>query len=139
MTGHAFQVLLSEDDIAQTFRTMRHHINQSGIIAFESRNPAINWSRLWNYTGPIVHKGVPLEVSRKFISMKDDLMTFRLSYQFPNELLTSTSMLKFPSSEKITRLASNAGLNVEKMLGNWKREPFDTKRSEEMIFICRPL
>ncbi len=43
MTGHAFQVLLEDVDVLKTFSTMRKHLKQGGLVAFESRNPLIDW------------------------------------------------------------------------------------------------
>jgi hypothetical protein len=47
MTGHAFQVFLEEDDVLAVFATMREHLAENGTVAFESRNPNIDWSARW--------------------------------------------------------------------------------------------
>lgn len=40
MTGHAFQILLTDADIDALFETMRAHIKDDGKIAFETAQPA---------------------------------------------------------------------------------------------------
>jgi SAM-dependent methyltransferase len=53
MTGHAFQVLLDDADIAATLTAMRQHLAPGGMIAFDTRNPRINWvARAGGYVYP---------------------------------------------------------------------------------------
>ena len=49
MTGHAFQVLLTDEEIASTFATIKNQLAPGGLAVFESRNPSIDWSANWNY------------------------------------------------------------------------------------------
>lgn len=49
MTGHAFQVLLEEEDLEATMATMANHLAAAGKIVFESRNPRIDWAQRWDY------------------------------------------------------------------------------------------
>src|SRR5215831_12694670 len=43
MTGHAFQVLLTDADAVAILETMRRHLKRDSTLAFETRNPRIDW------------------------------------------------------------------------------------------------
>ena len=48
MTGHAFQVLLTDESILAAFETIVKHLNPGGLVAFESRNPTMDWDLEWS-------------------------------------------------------------------------------------------
>jgi len=137
MTGHAFQVLLDDEDVLATFSTMRKHIKPGGIVVFESRNPLIDWKKDWNYDMHLALAGKTVHESRRFIAMQDDRMSFKLTYQFSDETLVSASELRFMSRSDIEERLAESGLYVDKILGDWDGEPFDEGISPEMIFIVR--
>jgi predicted TPR repeat methyltransferase len=137
MTGHAFQVLLDETDARQTFAVMRKHLAPSGRIVFESRNPNIDWAQVWNYEMAIELSNCTVAESRRFVAMQGARMTFELKYQFPTEVLLSTSELRFWQRDEIEKHLAECGLSVEKFFGNWDESPFDEKESPEMIFVAR--
>ncbi len=136
MTGHAFQALLDDPDVLATFTTMRKHLDSGGSVAFESRNPAIDWTTRWNYDtvlelpgGDIVHE------SRRFLAVENDRLTFEIRYKFPDETLVSESQLRFLPRKDIENRLIASGLCVKTVLGDWNGAPFDEKSSPEMIFI----
>jgi ubiquinone/menaquinone biosynthesis C-methylase UbiE len=137
MTGHAFQVLLSDGDILAAFRVMKRHLKPSGQAVFESRNPAIEWARVWDYAMVLELPGYKVQESRRFLKMENGYMTFELAYQFPDETLFSTSELRFSSRESIEAYLAAADLQVEKLVGDWDAQSFDPTISLEMIFILR--
>jgi 2-polyprenyl-3-methyl-5-hydroxy-6-metoxy-1,4-benzoquinol methylase len=138
MTGHAFQVLLSDEDVLATFATMREHIKPNGSIAFEARNPAIDWKEEWNYEIMLESNGNHVYISREFLVMENDRMFFELRYQFSDGgTFVSPSELRFLSRKGIEDRLIASGLRVEKLLGNWNAESFDEESSHEMIFIAR--
>jgi len=47
MTGHAFQILLTDADALAVLGTMRAHLKQGGRVAFETRNPRVDWASEW--------------------------------------------------------------------------------------------
>jgi len=135
MTGHAFQVLLDDADVKAAFSTMREHLKPDGKIVFESRNPAIDWSKHWNYEIRIELPTGSVVESRKFIAYENEKMTFDLIYQFPDETLVSNSELRFLTKEKIEQFVHEAGLKVDTIFGDWHGGGFDYRKSEEMIFV----
>ncbi|HEX3466039.1 MAG TPA: class I SAM-dependent methyltransferase [Candidatus Elarobacter sp.] len=137
MTGHAFQVLLEDADVRATLATMRKHLEPDGLVAFESRNPAIDWAARWNYDKVLDSPNGTVRESRRFIAMDGDRMRFELRYTFPDETLVSKSELRFVSRTEIENDVIASGLHLDNVLGNWNGEPFDENLSDEMIFIAR--
>lgn len=136
MTGHAFQVLLEDADVLATFTTMRKHLGSGGLVAFESRNPAIDWAARWNYDTTLESPRGLVEESRRFVAMENARMTFELHYRFPGESFVSRSELRFWSRTEIEARLSACGLRAQSVLGDWDGKPFD-EHSHEMIFIAR--
>lgn len=137
MTGHAFQVLLEDVDVLETFSTMRKHLKRGGFAAFESRNPLIDWKQEWNYDMVLELPASTVHESRRFLTMEEDRMTFELRYQFPDETLVSASELRFLSRKEIEERLTASGLCVDKIMGDWDGKQFDERSSKEMIFIVR--
>ena len=54
MTGHAFQVLLTDADALAVLVTIRCHLNEHGRVAFETRNPRADWAGEWAARPPLV-------------------------------------------------------------------------------------
>ena len=137
MTGHAFQVLLEDDDVTDCLSNMRNHIASGGIIVFESRNPAVDWCSKWDYEITLRIKQQEVIERRRFLRMQDDRMTFELLYEFPDENMKSESTIRFLSHSDLTRLISECGLRIEKTLGAWDGSAFNPETSEEMIFFLQ--
>lgn len=138
MTGHAFQALLDDEDVLAAFTAMRTHLDCGGLVAFESRNPAIDWTTQWNYDVVLELPGGGIaRESRRFLSIEGDRMTFELRFEFADETLTSESALRFLSRNDVEDRLTAAGLHAETVLGDWHGSPFNERSSHEMIFLAR--
>jgi SAM-dependent methyltransferase len=137
MTGHAFQVLLSDDDVLAAFTTMRLRLSPDGFTAFESRNPAVDWKSRWDYDLDLEARGKLVRTTRRFLAMKRDRLSFELRYEFPDETLVSPSVPGFLSRRDLEERLVASGLQLENLFGNWDAQPFDEDSSHEMIFIAR--
>lgn len=137
MTGHAFQVLIEDEDIRATFNTIKKLLSADGSFVFESRNPSISWASQWDYDVELKLPDQAVRESRKFLEQNGERMSFELKYEFHDETLTSNSELRFSNHKVIEHLLSEAGLHVEKMLGDWSGGLFNESISEEMIFVVR--
>ncbi len=139
MTGHAFQVLLTDDDVRKVFTTVRAHLKHDGKFVFESRNPAIDWQSKWNYTETLpLPDGSIVEETRHFLGMDQGKMTFDLRYRFADETLSSQSELRFWTRKEIEKHLATASLQVEALLGDWTGKPFE-EHDQEMIFSVKPV
>ncbi len=138
MTGHAFQVLLDDDEVMAALTTVRRHLKPSGQFVFESRNPAIDWATVWNGSEDRTHQGIRIRETTQVLARAGEHITFELRYQFPDETLVSRSELRFLPRPAIEERLAAAGLLVENVSGDWDSSPFDPTASHEMIFIVRP-
>jgi SAM-dependent methyltransferase len=136
MTGNAFQVLLDDDDIVATLAVMRDHLAPDGVVAFESRNPAIDWRSRWTHELELQLGATSVHVSRRVLAEQADRISFETRYAFPDEVLVSPSELRFLSRSAIEQRLRACGLRVESVCGDWNRQPFDPATSEEMIFTA---
>jgi 2-polyprenyl-3-methyl-5-hydroxy-6-metoxy-1,4-benzoquinol methylase len=138
MTGHAFQVLLTDDEVATTLIAMRQHLKPRGRIVFESRNPNMNWAEIWNHDFNVGSTDAVHNKTRQFSLISDDneFITFEIQYRLPKEVLTSRSKLRFMSRCNIESHLKEVGLKVEAVLGDWGGGPFEPQSSEEMIFFA---
>jgi 2-polyprenyl-3-methyl-5-hydroxy-6-metoxy-1,4-benzoquinol methylase len=137
MTGHAFQVLLEDDDIAQTLCTIKQHLSPDGLAVFESRNPAFNWQANWNYDITLESPTGTVHESRRFISMQNNRLFFELTYEFSDHSLKSASELRFCSRQEIEDQIIASGLHLVSVLGDWDGKPFEERASQEMIFKAK--
>lgn len=137
MTGNAFQVLLEEADLLAACRVMRKHLAPDGLIAFESRNPHLDWAARWNYEIKLKTAVGDVLESRRFLYWSGNRMTFELLYQFPDEVLTSQSELRFWHPEEIAKQFKDAGLRIDRLMGDWDMGEFKEDSTEEMVFVIR--
>lgn len=135
MGGHTFQVLLSDADALAVLDTMRLHVNEHGRIAFETRNPRIDWVNEWNGRRRTL-PGDEIVEKLKVTDTNDEFVSFETSYQLPDTTITTSSTLRFPSREHIQSLIEGSGLAVRDVFGDWNGGLFVPARSREMIFIA---
>jgi SAM-dependent methyltransferase len=140
MTGHAFQILLTDADALAVLETMRGHLKEGGKVAFESRNPGVDWVGEWAARPPLVRtlpSGQLLETLEVTGKDKDgEFVSFETGYRFPRMTLTTSSTLRFPSREHVEALITRSGLVVRDVFGDWDAGPFEAARSREIIFIA---
>lgn len=136
MTGHAFQILLTDAEALGAMETMRRHLNYSGRIAFETRNPRLDWAAEWATRPPRKLPGSDFIESLQIIDKQGEFISFQTSYRSSHPMLTTESTLRFPSLEHVQMLIAQSGLVVRELFGDWDASPFDSASSREMIFIA---
>jgi SAM-dependent methyltransferase len=138
MTGHAFQILLADADALAALATMRDHLKEGGRVAFETRNPLIDWVGEWTSRPPLVLMlpGGQLIETLEITGKDGEFISFQTSYRLPQETLTTSSTLRFPSREQVAALIARSGLVVRDVFGDWDAGPFEAARSREIIFVA---
>jgi SAM-dependent methyltransferase len=138
MTGHAFQILLTDADALAVLETMRGHLKEGGRVAFETRNPSVDWVGEWATRPPLVRilLGGQLLETLEVTGEDRDFISFQTCYRFPHMTLTTSSTLRFPSREHVEALITRSGLVVRDVFGDWDALPFEATRSREIIFIA---
>jgi len=135
MTGHAFQVLLTDADVVAALETMQRHLKRRGRAAFETRNPRIDWVGEWRARSRILSGGQITEMLN-ITHANGEFISFETSYWLPDRTVTTNSTLRFPSREHMEALISSSGLLLRDVFGDWNAGAFDAERSREMIFIA---
>jgi hypothetical protein len=136
MTGHAFQILLTDDDALAVLETMLTHLKKTGRVAFETRNPRVDWAREWAARPPRRLENDQIVETLKVVRAEGAFISFETSYRFPRETLTTSSTLRFPTREHVEGLIERSGMVVRDVFGGWDWGPFEPARSREIIFIA---
>lgn len=142
MSGHAFQVLVSDEEIRASLAAIRSALVPGGRFAFETRHPlARAWER-WTpghaveVTGP---SGAMVRMAHQVQPPAGpDTVTFTTTYTSPgwDEPQVSRSTLRFLGPAALAGFLSGAGLVIEEQYGDWDRQPL-TGTSPEIITIAR--
>jgi SAM-dependent methyltransferase len=138
MTGHAFQELRTDAEIADVLRGMRDAVRPGGRIAFETRNPGARaWESWQGASFQVPYQGDTITVSYEVHDVDGDLVTFteftdggRWDHQ------ADTATLRFLSRLDLDRFLAAAGLQVETYYGDWESGPL-TDTSPEIIALAR--
>ena len=136
MTGHAFQVLLTDADALAVLETIRGHLKERGRVAFETRNQRIDWVGGWAARVRMLPGGQLLE-TLEITGEDGEFISFRTSYRSPHVTLTTSSTPRFPSREHVEALIARSGLVVRDVFGDWDGGSFEAARSREIIFIAQ--
>ena len=137
MMGHAFQILLTDEEVLGLMATIRRHLKPGGKAAFETRNPNIDWAYVWGTHQPVEHtlSSGRLRETLEITGQSGELISFQQRFEFPDVTLTSSSTLRFLSRTQVEDFITRSGLVVREVFGDWDRSRFDPAQSPEIIFI----
>lgn len=143
MTGHAFQCLLTDDDIDATLRGTRRVLADGGCFLFDTRNPRVAPWRAWTpehsaHSVESRESGV-VDLHHAVRAVDGAIVTFDTYYRFHRDamLLKNTSRLRFIAQSELHARIAAAGFSSADWYGDWQRAPFDAATSAEIIAICR--
>lgn len=142
LTGHAFQVFLTEKDRRLVLETIALHLSPDGRFIFDTRNSErqewLEWTpaesqrmlkhprhgdvRAWN------------DVRRD----SAEIVTYWTFYEIAaaQRTLSAESRIAFPAKDALEEMLSSAGLVAEQWLGDWHGAPY-ASGSPEIIPIGR--
>ena len=142
MTGHAFQVLVGDDELRASLAAIRSALTEHGRFAFETRNPAARaWER-WtpdNVTEINDPGGAIVAVWHQVQTpVRGDIVSFATTFTGGSwdRPQVSESTLRFPGADSLAQFLSEAGLVIEEQFGDWDRRPL-TAASPEIITFAR--
>jgi len=141
MTGHAFQVLVDDDELRRSLATIRSALTEDGRFAFETRNPLVrSWER-WtpdNAAEITDASGADVRVCNEFETPVTDVVRFTTTFTSPrwDQPQLSSSTLRFLDAPSLSVFLSEADLTVTEQFGDWDRQPL-TDTSPEIITIAR--
>jgi SAM-dependent methyltransferase len=147
MTGHAFQVLVTDEELRAALAAARSALAAGGRFVFETRNPlARAWER-WapehatvaqDAAGAVVQMAHEVQAVSDGVLAGDGTVSFATTYTGPgwDRPQVSHSTLRFLGPGALAGFLSGAGLAVEQQFGDWDRRPLSAT-SPEIITIAR--
>jgi SAM-dependent methyltransferase len=142
MTGHAFQVLVEDDEVRASLRAIRSALKPDGRFIFETRNPLVreweNWTRdkvaeITTDEGEVVRMWHEVDTP-----VVGDVVHFTTTFESPSwdSPKTSESTLRFLDRESLCVFLSDAGMEMVDQHGDWDRQPL-TATSPEVITTAK--
>ncbi len=131
LTGHAFQVFLTEQDQRAVLETIAAHLTPEGRFVFDSRNPDVEEWREWTpdasrYT--FEHPALGQIEAWNDVCRDPDtgLVTYETHYraEAAGRRFSASSHLRFSARDELERLIGGAGLQVDSWLGDWDGGPW---------------
>ncbi len=141
MTGHVFQVLLEDAEIAATLAALHRCLRPGGRLAFESRNPAFRSFERWTPAeSREVHAlpdGGSVEIHNDVTPLVDERLTYETHFRFveTGERFVTHNALRFAAQPTIARLLAEAGFAPVAWSGDWQGSPF-TEASREIVAVA---
>jgi SAM-dependent methyltransferase len=143
MTGHAFQVLVCDEELRAALRAVRRALRPGGRFVFETRNPG---ARAWEtWTPDRVRRGTGADgsVVRVWHEVEGPVVgervTFTETYDcdaWPAPVVSRTT-LRFRGPEALSDVLREVGLAVVDQYGDWGRGPL-TPTCPEIITVAQP-
>jgi ubiquinone/menaquinone biosynthesis C-methylase UbiE len=143
MSGHAFQVFVSDDELRAALAAIRAALTDGGRFAFETRNPLAGaWER---WTADYGHDITDADgVAVRYQHVVDEpfdgrVVHFTSTYTSPawDRPETSTSTLRFLDNGALHGFLAEAGLSVDEQFGDWDGSPLTDASTEIITFASR--
>lgn len=141
MTGHVFQVFLTDEECVRALANARGHLAPGGRMIIESRNPALRAWDGWREDPTRARADVPdiglVEMYYQVREVNGEHVTFDAVFTLleTGEQRISRSCLRFPDYDRIEQFFRKAGFANLDMLGWWDGRSFDAA-SPEIIVIA---
>jgi len=141
MTGHAFQVLIEDNQIRGALAAVSAALRKNGRFAFETRNPAARAWESWapeNAVAIADAQGATVRITTEVDDRFDGrIVSFTHTFTSGDwdEPAISRSTLRFLSADDLSSFLAEAGLRIEQQFGDWDLQPL-TAASPEIITVA---
>ncbi|GAB3844582.1 class I SAM-dependent methyltransferase [Dactylosporangium cerinum] len=144
MTGHAFQFLVTDNDVRASLVAIRAALRPGGRFAFETRHPQVKAWQEWRRSNPddvvelVDATGRAFRVWHDVDSVLDDVVTFHGTTAEPDGtvLRVDSASLRFLDVATLNTFLADAAFTIEAQYGDWDGGPI-TADSREIITIAR--
>jgi SAM-dependent methyltransferase len=144
MTGHAFQDLVTDDDIRASLAAIAGTLRPGGRFAFETRHPQARAWETWTAADPddvagfTDTAGRTLRYGHEVDSVVDGVVAFHGTVTAPDGtvLRVLRETLRFLDVPRLDGFLAEAGFAVEARYGGWEQNPVDGA-SREIITLAR--
>ena len=141
MTGHAFQVLVEDDQLRASLAAIRSALTEDGRFVFDTRNPPARGWEAWTpdnaveivYGDSVVRMAHQVETP-----VVGGVVSFTATFTSPSwdGSLVSRSTLRFLDADSLSHFLTGAGLIIVEQFGDWDRQRL-TETSPEIITVAR--
>jgi SAM-dependent methyltransferase len=139
MTGHVFQVFLSDEDIAAALAAVRAALALGGRFAFETLNPLLRpwerWTESWDVTAPGGAVVAAANTGPRLVARDIVEVTGRFSSPGWDRDVLCPSRLRFTKADALDSFLGRARLTAAERYGWWDRTPF-RQDAPEIITIA---
>ena len=141
MTGHAFQCLITDEDVRASLTGIRRALRDGGQFAFETRHPQARAWEAWNPSNPsgfTDSSGRVLSVWHEVLSVAGGVVTLTETTAEPDGrvLRLDRGELRFMDVATLNDFLAETGFEITAQYGSWDRGPLDAG-SREIITIAR--
>ncbi|MFJ2738889.1 class I SAM-dependent methyltransferase [Streptomyces sp. NPDC087440] len=151
MTGHAFQCLVSDEEVRESLRGVYGALGPGGRFAFDTRHPRARAWEGWNPAASEVRAELPgvggaparalrfwHEVDAVVESATTTVVDFHSTAAAPDGtvLRVDRSRLRFLAPQALHDFVTAAGFVIEAQYGDWERGPL-TAGSAEIVTVAR--
>jgi SAM-dependent methyltransferase len=144
MTGHAFQVLIKDEELRVSLAAIRSALTPNGRFIFDTRNPLVRGWEAWtpekaveivDATGTVVRMAHAVETP-----IDGDLVSFTITFSSPSweAPRLSRSTLRFLDVESLSLFLTDAGLEIVEQFGDWDGQPLIESSPEIITISSRP-
>jgi SAM-dependent methyltransferase len=141
MTGHAFQCLVTDEDLSASLAAVQAALRAGGRFVFETRHPQARAWEGWNPSNEhrvVDASGRPLRVWHEVESVVGDVVTFTgtTARSDGTVLRLDRSTLRFLDTGTLDAFLADAGFETEARYGDWHRGAV-TATSREIVTVAR--
>jgi 2-polyprenyl-3-methyl-5-hydroxy-6-metoxy-1,4-benzoquinol methylase len=141
MTGHVFQVFLSDQEVRAALANLRHHLAPSGTLAFETRNESAREWETWTPSATRRTVTIPAvgnaEVHNDIRSVAGQIVTYETHCRFGSDVtVVIEDSIRFMSRAELCSFLSEAGFQAVTLYGDWDRSKLG-RTSPEIIVLAR--
>ena len=145
MTGHVAQYFIDDDDWAHLLAQVHRILDPGGRLAFETRNPALDWARRWTrertattYLHPDGGDFTAWVDVTEVTGSPDSYATVHVGHTLlpDGTHVTCSETLRFRSTDEILASLDTAGFDIEATWGDWDRSSA-ALGSTELIVLAR--
>lgn len=142
MTGHAFQAIVSDNDVRASIAAIARALRPGGRFAFETRNPK---ARAWEHWRPenasavVPAGGLEVLITTEVVTPFDgETVTFthRFTGDHPSLPKVSRSTLRFLDLPALEAVLREAGMSIEARFGDFDGRPI-SETDPEIIIVAR--
>ena len=130
MTGHAFQFLVTDQDVRQSLAAIRHALIDGGRFVFDTRNPTARSWEQWNPENAIDvvdPAGRRLRVWHEVEDVCGEFVTVSETTAGVDgtAVRVDRAKLRFLPVDELEVFLAEAGFQIEAQYGGWSRQPLE--------------